>query len=485
MKNSVNNLANIGKLLAEVPGADDEQFETANVETTVSEADVKAYKTLPTTSLVTVVAYMIGLDMDKLRSHYSEYNANLIEKLCSQKEPTIIRYLSRLRTTMMLNFKKVDDEIRYNLKSLETIDLFHLDEIRTLRKWGVEPVRANYRADKYCELFCELIQANIDVCKELFPEWVDFSYIRDLFVVPKYTKTEVMKAEYEKFHGHRGYYPFQMYIHWNPEDQGNLLVCDGKLLQVIYAQHGDSFTDRSKYRDAVEDTKKNIYDYIDRSSKVMIAVDCENSDVFKLYGLLKNLDEEETAKIEKIVLYDDYHTSDGWDWLDKFIKIPVEHVEVGRVTDHKSLVDVVMTAGICQACYRDSVDSFILCSSDSDFWGVMSTIPEARFLVLYEYAKCGQSIKDTLTLNNIYHCSLDDFYTGNADEIRKIVLRKSLEREIQNIAGKNGLEIAKKIFDDNHIEASEKEIQRFYDRYVKTIRLKIDDKGCFYFDITE
>ena len=70
-------------------------------------------------------------------------------------------------------------------------------------------------------------------------------------------------------------------------------------------------------------------------------------------------------------MYDDYHTSIGWDWLYQFTSIPVEHVEVQRVTDRKSLVDIMMTAGVCKSYYEDGIDSFILVSSDSDYW-VMS-----------------------------------------------------------------------------------------------------------------
>jgi len=486
MKNSVNDFANIGELLKDYTFKEEADIPEEHSEECLEEpTEEKVYKTMPTSSLVTVMAYMMGLDLDRLRMYYGEYNSDLIDKLCEQQEPTIIRYLSRLRTTMMMNFKNVDDEMRFNLGNIDRIDCFHQDEIKKLRSWGIEVIRTNFRADKYNELFCELIQQRIDGCKSIFPEWVNFDYIRDVFIVPKYIKTEVMKAEYNKYRANINYYPFQMYIHWEPGDHGNILISDGKFLQLIYSQHGDVFRDRSKFHDAVEDTKKSIYDYIDYSARVMIVVDCENSDVYKLHGVLKNLDADEIAKIEKIVLYDDSHTSDGWDWLEKFVKIPVEHVEVERVTDHKSLVDVVMTAGICQAFYRDNINSFILCSSDSDFWGVISTIPDARFLVLYEYSKCGQSIKDALTLNNIYHCSMDDFYTGNADEIRRVVLRKALEREIQDINGKNGLEIARKIFADNHIDATEKEIEKFYEKYVKTIKLKMDSKGNFYFDITQ
>ena len=39
----------------------------------------------------------------------------------------------------------------------------------------------------------------------------------------------------------------------------------------------------------MEDTKENIYEFIRESMRVVIVVDCENSDVYKLYGVLKKL----------------------------------------------------------------------------------------------------------------------------------------------------------------------------------------------------
>lgn len=111
-------------------------------------------------------------------------------------------------------------------------------------------------------------------------------------------------------------------------------------------------------------------------------MDCENSDVYKLYSVLKNLNQDELSKVEKIVLYDDSHTTEGWDWLEKFTRIPVEHVEVDRVTSRKSLVDIKMTAGVCTDFYKNDITSFILVSSDSDYWGLISSLTEARFLVI-------------------------------------------------------------------------------------------------------
>lgn len=269
-------------------------------------------------------------------------------------------------------------------------------------------IQTNYRADKYVLHITRLIDKNIDACKKLFPESIRFDYIKTLFVVPKYERKGVLIKEYEKFKGKRKLYPFQMYIYWEPDAYGNILYSDSKLLTVVYAQNGEPFYDSYKYRDASDDVKENIYDFIRKSGKVIMAVDCENADPYKLYGVIKNLKKEELEKITRIVLYDDYHTTIAWDYIEKLISIPVVHIEVERVTDRKSLVDMRMAVGVTEAYLTENIDFFILSSGDSDFW-----------------------------------------------------------------------ELTKQIYADAYIQTSEDEMKRFCDKYIKSLRLKIDENGRF------
>lgn len=439
--------------------------------------------TVDTKEIVTTIGYMIGVKKNILEQCFGEEYHELLQTLYVNKETSIIRYLCKLRTTLMQKFKKTDDEMRFNLKNLNSMDFYDQDNIKQLEKWGFEIIKPNYRSEKYMLDLAGLISANIDNCFELFPDWVNWNYIKDLFVIPQYTKKGVLKSEFNIYMKNIEYYPFQMYIHWKPEDHGSILYTDGKFLSIIYRQHNDIFTDFTKYKDAHSETKNNIYDFIDRSYKTAIAVDCENSDVYKLYSVLKNLNQDELSKIEKIVLYDDYHTTSGWDWLEKFTKIPIEHIEVNRVTDQKSLVDIKMTAGVCTDYYENNITSFILVSSDSDYWGLISTLTKAEFLVMYEHSKCGQAIKRALSEHNIYYCSIDDFCSGNIEELKKAVLFSCLEKYLPEIISLNGKELVRKIYEEARISASEKEMENFYDRYIKTLRLRVDNDGNFTVEI--
>lgn len=436
-----------------------------------------------TKNIVLTVAFLIGVRKSAYTSVYGNENSDLLYALENSKEALTVRYLCKLRTTLMQKFKKTDNAIVYDFKNIDSLEWYDNENISQLEKWGYNVILANKRAADYAVHFNTLIHDNIDICKDFFPDWIVWDYIKDLFIIPKYQSEQHLKYEFEKYMRNIDYYPFQMFIHWKPKDMGNLLSSDGKFLTYLYHTNNDYFSDCSKYRNAVDDVKNNIYSFIDNSYKTILAVDCENSDVYKLYGMLQNLSRNEIEKIEKIILYDDNHTNNGWDYLEKFIKIPVEHIEVHRVVEHKSIVDIRMATGICREFYVNDVSSFILLSSDSDYWGLISSMPEAEFLVVIEYDKCGQAIKDMLDGNGIYYCSLDDFCTGNIDDLKRAVLLNELKTLLPDLLQYNGKQLAYKLYELARIEADDNEIMNFYNKYIKTIKLTVDDNGNFGFKI--
>ena len=120
------------------------------------------------------------------------------------------------------------------------------------------------------------------------------------------------------------------------------------------------FSDLSKVKDASDSVKANIYDFIDNSDSLILVVDCENSYAFKLASVLTQLDEIEIHKIQKIILFDDVHTTNAWNYLHNVTKIPIEHNVIERIKEDKSLVDIKIAMGISKAYYKDNISSFIL-----------------------------------------------------------------------------------------------------------------------------
>ena len=59
-------------------------------------------------------------------------------------------------------------------------------------------------------------------------------------------------------------------------------------------------------------------------------------------------------------------------------------------------------------------------------------LSHARFLVMIEREKCGPDMKAALAESGIFYCYLDDFYSGNSEDIKKNALFKEMYRWIDN-----------------------------------------------------
>lgn len=436
--------------------------------------------TVDTKNIVTTVSYLIGIKKPILETVYGSECGELLVNLSKNKNATIIRYLCKLRNSLMYNFKKIDDLMRFNLTNIDKLpEYFDIENIKILEQWGYQIVKPNYRAEKYTEDITKLIAQNIISCQELFPEWIKFEYVKELFYCPNFNTNNKLKKEFEKFREYFNYYPYQTYIYWKPKDCGNLLYNDGKFINILYSLHGEVFVDKEKYKDASQNTKSNIYEFINQGNKIAIAVDCENVDVLKLYSTLKNLNQNEIAKVEKILLYDDIHTSIAWDWISKFTLIPVEHIETERIVNRKSLVDMKMAVEICKNIYENAIDSFIIFSSDSDFWGLISSLSNINFLVMYEREKCSQTIIDKMIEHSIVHFPIDDFCSGNISDFKKTILVDLLQQSMENILSLNANTLLNDICEKAQIKIDDKEKKKFYDKYIKTLSLEIDANGIF------
>lgn len=429
-----------------------------------------------TRHIVATVAFLLGADIEKCRLNYST-ESELFDKLFISKDAIIIRCLCRLNTQLLRNYSNTSQRLYSELTNINKMSWFDSDAIKTLQENGVDVLLTNSRAENYRTHFLKLIDDNIDKCNDLFPNWLKWQYIRNLFVPPKYSKTECQKSEYKKYKLNRNLYPFQCYFFWqSPTDVGNMLQNDKKFLKLLYSENNDCFAEDNKCQSASPLTKSEIYDFINQSHTTILAVDCENSDCYKICEMLKSLKSSEMIKISKIVLYDDIHTTSAWQLLHTQTSIPVEVVNVERVLDRKSIVDIKMTAGICQYYYENTADSFIICSSDSDYWGLISSLPQANFLVMYEHSKCSSAIKDAFSQHNIAHFCLDDFGSGNISEFQKTVLISLLNTSLPKF-NVNVKELTDRIYDEARIRATDADKQTFIKKYIKTLQIQINNQG--------
>ncbi len=435
-----------------------------------------------TKNIVTTVSYMIGIRKN-IVENIAEENMELLNELSQNQACKVIRYLCKLRTSLMLNFKKTDIEMKSNLINIDKLKWFDHDNIAQLEEWGFKIIKANSSSSKYMETINKYISENIGNCRVLFPEWVNWDYIKDLFVIPRFTQEKAIKAEFAKYMSKIVYYPFQQYIHWEPYDCGGMLVNDAKFFSVVYKSHNDVYIYKSNYRQADDEIKEKIYEFINHTDRVEIVVDCENSNPYKLCSVLTSLKKEEIEKIQKVILFDDIHTNPAWEMVDTFIQLPVEHILVQRVKEQKSLVDIKMTATVCIEHYQNQVSSFLLFSSDSDYWGLISSLPNAHFLMMFEYSKVSDAIKKTLAQHEIYYCAIDDFGTGKIDDFKKFVLFRLMKKYLPDLLHYNGKEFVSNLYEEAKIPAEQNEKDNFYKKYIKTLKFIADDDGSLCLEI--
>ena len=140
-------------------------------------------------------------------------------------------------------------------------------------------------------------------------------------------------------------------------------------------------------------------------------------------------------------------------------------------------MDIRLTTGTCREFFQNDTDSFILASSDSDYWGLISAMPEAHFLVLVESDKCGPDIKRAMIDAGITYCYTDDFCTGNSDEIRIQAVLNEVRKSQDEAVHFNIQELFQETIHRTRADLSTGEQMQFYNRYLKPMRLNIDKEG--------
>lgn len=439
------------------------------------------------TDVAFTIGYLLGVReeyLEKIPQEESKYN-KLRDKLDGNENARAIRVLNNIRSNLMLLFKKVSNTIRVtsaDFKPLYMMDEFK-DDFKALRRLNIEIATGRSDINEYLEIINNEILKRINNIKNLFPDWVEFKHIRYMFQMPSN-----IKPESEKFQSHQDSYPFKRYFYWeNPRPEGNILYSDEKILTIIYENNGDFFRDISKVKDASDNVKQNISDFISRGERTQIFIDGENVDPYRFAAAMDSLKDHEIDKIDKItVYYDNTYSNRAWTMLKHFTyDVEVEAIGVDRIKEDKSLVDHKLVAGVSKAVYKEGIDSVIIASSDSDFWSVIEDV-EADYLVMVEKDKCGHNFRDVLKENNVFYCYLDTFMTPEDNSFFKLVFKKELENII---SASFALGDAHNLLDDVILscraELSDAEKESMYNKYIKGLTLTVNKEGIFEIKIPE
>lgn len=434
-----------------------------------------------TYNIVSQVAYLIGVKRelfgsDKLR--IAVYN-----RLDQQVSARRIRCLCRLRSALMRSFREVEKGMSVYMKNLDAFpEHFDPEDIQFLQENGVPILKPNAKAIACLAAINQHIAKHIHECGEFFPLWLEWDFLRDMFIMKDAAKESAIRKAVSAFCYNICWFPFQCYINWQfGEEDGNILHHDAKFISLLYGIHGKVFNDFHMVVDAGHDTQSHFHRFVMENEKVAFFVDCENSDPYKLCATFRNIaahNPDYAAHISKIVLYDDIHSATTWRIFDKYIDgIPVERKVVRRLQNNKSLVDVSMTAGACEAFYANGAQAFVIVSSDSDFWALISALPNAKFLVMLEHGKQSQQFLDALAESGIFYCFIDNFSQGSINDIKTDALREQIAEYIRDAVSLNINTMMETACKKSRIRLTPTEESAFIEKYIKKMRLIIDSDG--------
>ncbi len=423
--------------------------------------------------VVTLVSYLLGVPKKYFVLTGDGPSLGTYDDLDKEKHARILRNLSIIRTQLERNYKAITQAITFEKRSLLSVDALLSGAITGLSDDGVSFLKSRSTTNDYIIQCNKLISDRVNNCKSLFPAWLNWTYVRSIFIMPNGLTEDGIKKEAEIYYANKDFYPFQMYLNWPPADHGNILNSDIKFVSMLYQWNNDEFTDISKVSDASNATKGDIYDFLEGSRKAVMVVDCENSDPYKLCATLQNIPGD---SIDKILLFSDVHAATAWEILEKYTDAKVEYNLIERIKENKSLVDIKLTAESCGEFYKNQVDSFIIVSSDSDYWGLITSLPDARFLVMIESRKCGPDMKAAMEEASITYCYLDDFYSGN-NEILIAALVSEVKKYLANNVSLNVNDMMASVYQSTRADLSEAEKKSFFERFIKPMHLVIEPDG--------
>ena len=445
-------------------------------------------------TLSSKMAYLFGVNIKYFElcdnQNKSKFDIEIFDKFESNKSTRIVRNLSILRNRFMQDTKKIDERIVYDICSIDRIeDLIPQNAIISLKNDGIDIVKVGQRALKYIVDLNEHIQRHIYDIRDVFPDWLPFEYVKDLFIMPggagSPSSLGNVKNLLMTWHKERKKFPYQCYYNrpFNSAFDGNILANDRLLVSTMYKLHGKEFTDLSKVVNAPTKQTVSVAEFLSGNKRTEIIVDCENTDPYLFYSMYLSVKKNGEENIKKIVFIDDPNTSDAWEMISKNLHINVEHKIMSRIVSNKSIVDVSLSAYAVREIYKEQIDSFILCSSDSDFWGLVSVIEEANWLIMLKKDSSAYNFREMLAQNDIQYCYIDSYGDADADKLKTATLLSGAREYMKSRIHININEILEEIEKRAYANFTDEARTAFKSKYIDKMKLCFAPDGELFIEI--
>ena len=140
-----------------------------------------------TTDVVSKFAYLIGVRKSIFDNPHEAPDPEIYEKLEQEKAARIIRNLCIIRTSIEHNFGKINAAKRDQFRGITSMsEYIPQNSVLQLSQDGVQPFRksSTYLGQHIIEIN-RLIGDRINNCKAFFPTWLNWKYVRKLFIMPE------------------------------------------------------------------------------------------------------------------------------------------------------------------------------------------------------------------------------------------------------------------------------------------------------------
>lgn len=148
--------------------------------------------------IVSKVAFLIGVKEHLFENDQTHFDKNLYNEWIQNTNTRVVRNLCLVRSFLFMKYKAINNAIVYDMKNINILDeYFHCDVVESLRKDGIELSHANWKINQYITDVSEKISYYINNCKSLFPIWINWEYIKELFIIPKIHDDRQIKSVWD------------------------------------------------------------------------------------------------------------------------------------------------------------------------------------------------------------------------------------------------------------------------------------------------
>jgi hypothetical protein len=177
-----------------------------------------------TYTVVSKIAYLIGAPLRIFENEHEPPLLEWYEKLHENKNARIIRNLCIIRNAIERNFRAINQAMQYDMKSIMSLPQYVPQEsLRQLSEDGISILRTNVKLVQYIIDINGHITNRINNCKNMFPIWLKWDYIRQIFIMPNGLTESGTKIAATEYYANRNLYPYQIYINWPlTVDVGNI-----------------------------------------------------------------------------------------------------------------------------------------------------------------------------------------------------------------------------------------------------------------------